>query len=121
MHAVQQRGALLEFRVAEAEGQPAALLQRHIDTGRTGQRAGQFRPELGGCAGPMRIGRHAGAFALHPHQAEIAARGTEREVALVEQRNRRALRRGAPGDRAAYQAATDDDQVVSHERKVALA
>ena len=67
----------------------------------------------------MRVGRHAGAFALHPHQAEVAACSTEREVALVEQRNRRALRRGAPGDGAAYQAATDDNQVVSHECKLA--
>ena len=69
----------------------------------------------------MRVGWHAGTLALHPHEAEVAARGTERDVALVEQRDRRALRRGAPGDGAAYQAASDDNQVVSHECRLASA
>ena len=40
----------------------------------------------------MRVGRHAGAFALYPHQAEIATRGAECDVALVDQCDRGALR-----------------------------
>ena len=68
----------------------------------------------------MRVGRHAGAFALHPYEAEVAARGAERDVALVDQRDRGTLRRGAPGNRAANQAAADDDKVVGHPGRVAL-
>ena len=76
------------------------------------QCVGEFRPQRRGPARPLRVGRHAGAFALHPDEAEIAAGGAERDVALVEQGDRRALPRRAPGDGAADEASADDDQVV---------
>ena len=62
----------------------------------------------------MRVGRHPRAFALHPHQPEIAARRSVRNVALVEQHDRRALGPRPPGDGATDQSAADDDQVESH-------
>ena len=112
MHTVDHRGALFQFLVAEAEVQTAGLLQRHVHAGGGLQRRGEAGPELRGLLGPTGIAGHGGAFALHPDQAEIAARGPVGDVALIEQRHLGALLRGTPGDGAADKSAADDNQVV---------
>ena len=44
----------------------------------------QVRPQLRRSPRPVRVGRHAGAFALHPDQPEIPPSGPERHVAFVQ-------------------------------------
>src|SRR3569833_1958985 len=73
MHAGEHRRALLQFRIRQAERETATLAQSHIDTGCSDESTGKFRPKFGGGAGPVRIGRHSRALALHPYQSEIAA------------------------------------------------
>jgi hypothetical protein len=111
VHAGHQCRAVSELRLAEAKNQAARLVQRNVRSGGLLQRAGEARPKVGGAAGPVSIGRHAGALALHPDQAEIAARGAKRNVSLVDQRGAGAGARGAPGDSSADQAAADYDDV----------
>ena len=112
VHAVDHRGAVFQFLVTEAEMQAAGLLQRHVHAGGGLQRRSEAGPELRGLLGPTSIAGQGGAFALHPDQAEIAARGSVGDVALIEQRHLGALLRGTPGDGAADKSAADDNQVV---------
>src|SRR5205807_4702876 len=73
---------------------------------------GERRPFIGRLPGPALVMRRAVAFALHPDEAEIAARGAERDIAFVEQRR---LQPGAGepiGDRRTDQPTADHDRVV---------
>ncbi len=94
-------GAPVEFARRQAHVQAARLPQRDVDAGFLAQQRGQPRPFARGRLRPSAVGRHAEALALHPDEAEVAARGAMRDVAFVEQRETRAQRAHAEGDRGA--------------------
>src|SRR5260370_20698107 len=72
---------------------------------------GKTRPFLGGQPRPALVMRRAEALALHPDEAEIAARGAVGDIALVDQG---AVETGTDetiGDGRADQPATDHDRI----------
>ncbi len=91
VHAADERCAVLIFLVGQTEGQAAGLLQRGLGA----QPFSQWRPQRRRQAGPVGVGRHAGAFALHPDQAEVspARRGTRCRLRPAAPPRRRALGR----------------------------
>ena len=103
--------ALSQLGIVEAYRQATDLRQLDIDAGAGGKFLRERGPEPRGGDGPSRIRRVAQSLALHPHEAEVAARGTEGVVAFVEQSHPFAGTRQAIGDRHADHAAADDQRV----------
>ena len=71
VHAVQEGGAVFQFLVTEAEHEAAGLAECDVDAGILSQRGGEGGPQFRGVAGPVGVGRVAGALALHPDEAEM--------------------------------------------------
>ena len=65
---------------------------------------------------PATVGRQSLALALHPDQAEIAARRAMCDVAFIEQRELPAQLAQAERDRRADQTAADDRHVEPSDR-----
>ena len=101
----------LDLVVAHQRRQTALLLQRDIDARFLQQLRGQARPEAGRAQRPAAVGPHAMALALQPDQAEVAARGAQGDIALVEHGDRADAVTQAIGDRRADQAAADHGDV----------
>ena len=89
----------------------ARPLMADIDPGALAELGGERGPFLGREPGPALIVRRAETFRLHPNEAEIAARGAESDVTLVDQRRFQPRARQTIGDGRADQPAADDDRV----------
>ena len=70
-------------------------------------------PFLCGQPCPALIMRRAVALALHPNEPDIATRGAERHVALVEECHPQTRADETVGDRRADQPAADYDRIVA--------
>ena len=85
------------------------MLEIHIDPGKLTEFAGKRPPMVNGIPAPSGVAGKPRALALEPDEAEVAARGAVRHVALVEQGHRAAgpgppIRDGGP-----HQSPADDD------------
>ena len=119
-HLLHPSAAFFELRIAEAEMHPARPLVADGDAGAVEQLGGERRPFVGGKPGPALVMRRAEALRLHPDQPEIAARGAEGDITLVDQRGVEAGARQSIGDRRADQPAADHDRVKPlHSRIIA--
>ncbi|SOY74686.1 hypothetical protein CBM2586_B30051 [Cupriavidus phytorum] len=112
---LQQLLASAHFRLAEPYPEAARLLQIDVDPGE-GQQLGRERlPMIDRIPGPARIAGKPVAFALEPYQPEISPRSAVRDVALVEQRDRRPGFRGTEGyGRTHHAAPHNDDFFLAH-------
>ncbi len=103
--------ALGQLGIVEAYRQATDLRQLDIDTGAGGKFLRERGPDPRSGHGPSRIRRVALSLALHPHEAEVTARGAEGVVAFIEQSYPFAGTRQAVGNRHADHAAADDQRV----------
>ena len=116
-HLLHHRPALRDFLGAEAELQAAVLLEPDIDPGALAELGRERRPCRGRGAGPALVMRRAEPFALHPDEAEIAARGAKGDIALVDQRDLRARR--APARSAIAVPTSPPPITIASKRRIA--
>src|SRR6266446_9154653 len=98
---------------------PTWALETNVKAGFVLEQFGEARPVIGRAHRPAGIGSEAEPLALNPDQGEVAARGPDGAVALVEHNHAHALAGEAPGGRHAHQAAADDGDVVFHAHALA--
>src|SRR4051794_2462590 len=110
-HLLHHRMALVELLFAQTELNAAVAFVADIDPGALAEFGGEARPLLGGQAAPALVMRRAQALALHPNEPEIAARGTEGDVALIDDRAIQPGPGNAVGNGRANQPAADHDRV----------
>jgi hypothetical protein len=92
----------------QAYVQAPLLSQRDVDRGRLEQLRGKARPFARGSLRPPAVRRQPESFALHPDEAEVAARCAVRDVAFVEQGKPRPEGAQAECQRRTDEAAADD-------------
>ena len=115
-HLLHHCAPLRDLLLAEAELQPAILLETDRDPGALLQCGRQRRPFRGGGAGPPLVMRRTEPLALHPDEPEIAARGAIGDIALVDQRDLEPVAPEPVGDRRTDQPAADHDRVEASHR-----
>src|SRR5690606_38545118 len=106
--------AFPELLFVETDGDAARTPMTDADPGLRMQLPGEFRPELGGTACPALVGGMPQTLALHPDQTEIAARGAQRDIPLVQDQRTPSFACQTIGDGRADQPAADHDGIVRH-------
>jgi hypothetical protein len=112
-------GAGLQLGIRQAEGEAAGPPVSDIDARLVPESGGKLRPPFSGRPDPSDVFGHAEALGLDPDQGEVASRGPEGGVALVEHRDLGPPSREPPGDGGADHASPDHGDLRVPERSPA--
>src|SRR3984893_15777741 len=112
-HPLHHRVPGREFGLVETEMQPTRPMMPDGNPGLARQLLGESRPFIRRLPRPALVMWRSVPLALHPDEPEIAARGAERDIALIQQCRLQPSAGEPIGDRRTDQPAADHNRIVT--------